>query len=124
MSVKKNSPYDPAICKILMNYGAMSIIGDFMPDIKHFPIFNRPDTKKWTDNTIRYCNMMVLRLENSVFMEGEETQTQMNEHMHHVQKLVALISRLDPDDLRTVTNSITTFMEEHYEPEVYQSILG
>jgi hypothetical protein len=124
MSAKKNSPYDLTTCKILMTYSAMSIIGDFMPDVKHHQMFNGPDTKKWTDNTIRYCNLMVSRLEKSVAQDGEETKNQMIGHMHHVQKLVALISRLDTDDIRTVTRSIESFMEEHYEPKVYQSVLS
>jgi hypothetical protein len=122
--MKKQSPYSPTVCKILMSYSAMSILGDFMPDIKHLSMFNRPDTKKWTDNTIRYCNLMVSRLEQSVHKDGEQTEEQMIGHMHHVQKLVGLISKLDPEDLVTATKSIEKFMEENYEPEVYQSILG
>ncbi len=107
-----------------MTYSAMSIIGDFMPDVKHYRMFNGRDTKKWTDNTIRYCNLMVSRLEKTVANDGEQTELQMIHHMHHVQKLIALIARLDPDDINTVTSSIESFMKENYEAEVYQSVLS
>ena len=124
MNDKKESPYDPIVLKALMIYSALSIIEDFMPDVKHMPAFNGKEFKKWTENTLRYARLMVRRLEMDISKNPEpEAETQMLDHMHHVQKLVGYSSRLLPEDIINITLGIEEFMKAHYEPKAYQSVL-
>lgn len=124
MNDKKVSPYDPIVLKALMIYSALAIIEDFMPDVKHMPAFGDKTVAKWTDNTLRYARLMVRRLEMDISKNPDpEAESQMLDHMHHVQKLVGYSSRLLPEDIITVTLGVEEFMKEHYEPKAYQSVL-
>lgn len=109
-----------------MVYAAFSIIEDFMPDVKHLPVFSSKENKKWTDNTLRYARMMLRRFELDVRKDPNlpEAEIQMIAHLHNVQKTVALVSRLLPEDIEMIRINIEEFMKKEYEPEAYQSVLS
>lgn len=126
MYTKKESPYEPIILKALMIYASFSIIEDFMPEVKHLPNFSSKENKKWTENTLRYARLMLRRLELDVSRDKElpEAEIQMIHHLHNVQKTVALVSRLLPEDIEMVRVNIEEFMKKEYEPKAYQSVLS
>ena len=120
------TPNDSPVANFIVAMSAMATLADTLPKCKNHTFFNdRKEYRKWLDNTLRFCNLMTRKIEKSVVDGGDrEADDQMVMHMHHFQKLLGMVARVDARDMVMISEQLKEFIETEYEIDVDQSVFS
>jgi hypothetical protein len=120
------TPNDSPVANFIVAMSAMATLVDTLPKCKNHAFFtDRKEYRKWLDNTLRFCNLMTRKIEKSVVDCGDrEADDQMVMHMHHFQKLLGMVARVDARDMVMISEQVKEFIETEYEIDVDQSVFS
>ena len=120
------TPNDSPVANFIVAMSAMATLADTLPKCRDHTFFNdRKEYRKWLDNTLRFCNLMTRKIEKSVVDGGDrEADDQMVMHMHHFQKLLGMVARVDARDMVMISEQLKEFIETEYEIDVDQSVFS